>query len=68
MTVKLLNKVELSVSFSSFEMFLCLYTPGEGKSHCYVSLSLTFYWLRERYVAETTHLIVLVVSPLIGLS
>ena len=63
MTVQLLNKAELFVSFCSVEMFWCLYHLRRQEP----CLPLAFYWLREHYVAETSRLIVLVVSPLIAL-
>ena len=61
MTVQLLNRAELFVSFCSVEMFWCLYRLRRQEP----CLPLAFYWLREHYVAETSRLIVLVVSPLI---
>ena len=62
-TVQLLNKAELFVSFCSGEMFWCLYHLRRQEP----CLPLAFYWLRDHYVAETSRLIVLVVSPLIAL-
>ena len=48
------------------DIFVSLLT-GKGKSLCYANLPLAFDWLRERYVAVTAQLIVLVVGPLIAL-
>ena len=49
-TVQLLNKAELFVSFCSGEMFWCLYHLRRQEP----CLPLAFYWLREHYVAETS--------------